>query len=164
MYFSGIISRFCCYAIARLCLVMGIFFPCFADNKNGASPNTISLPSGPGSITGLGESFQPMLNTGTVKYSVPISLPSGTAGDKLQLSLNYESGFGDGPAGIGWKFGPENNRHRTDNGIKRYINGPNGHDDDCDGDLGIRSEEILISFIQQECNDDFRTFESSAFY
>ena len=35
----------------------------FAADKSGVSPNTISLPKGPGSIEGLGESFQPTLNT-----------------------------------------------------------------------------------------------------
>ena len=41
-----------------------------AADKSGVSPNTISLPKGPGSIEGLGESFQPTLNTGTAKYGV----------------------------------------------------------------------------------------------
>ena len=36
-----------------------------AIDKNGVAPQAISLPSGPGSIQGLGESFQPQLNTGS---------------------------------------------------------------------------------------------------
>ena len=34
-------------------------------DKNGVAPTSISLPSGPGSVEGLGETFQPMLNTGS---------------------------------------------------------------------------------------------------
>src|SRR4051794_7274133 len=32
--------------------------PSHAADKNGVSPNSISLPKGPGAIEGLGESFQ----------------------------------------------------------------------------------------------------------
>src|SRR5678815_5504200 len=41
-----------------------------AADKSGVSPNTISVPKGPGSIEGLGEAFQPTLNTGTAKYNI----------------------------------------------------------------------------------------------
>ena len=36
---------------------------------------TISLPSGPGSIEGLGESFEPQLNTGSYVFRLPFKLP-----------------------------------------------------------------------------------------
>ena len=39
-----------------LLLAIGNSVP--AADKNGVSPNAISLPSGPGSIEGLGDSFQ----------------------------------------------------------------------------------------------------------
>ena len=54
--------------------------PCYGDDKNGVSPKTISLPSGPGSIEGLGKSFQPSLNTGSAQYAVGIQVPPGTNG------------------------------------------------------------------------------------
>ena len=44
-------------------------------NKNGVSPQVISLPSGPGSIQGLGESFQPQLNTGAKRTFEAVSEP-----------------------------------------------------------------------------------------
>src|SRR5215475_10975051 len=76
---------------------------CGAD-KSGVSPNTISVPKGPGSIEGLGESFQPTLNTGTANYGLDISLPPGTAGHQPSLSLSYEGGGGNSPLGYGWRL------------------------------------------------------------
>ena len=124
-----------------------------AADKNGVSANTISLPSGPGSIEGLGEAFQPMLNTGTAKYAVGIALPACAAGHSPEISLNYESGHGDGPAGVGWTFGPGSVSRQTDKGIPRYVDGPNGRDDDHDGEIdeadevdrfiGLEDEELV---------------------
>lgn len=112
-----------------------------AEDKNGVSPNTISLPSGPGSIEGLGESFQPMLNTGTARYKVKIAMPPGVAGNTPELSLQYDSGFGDGPAGIGWTYGPGSISRQVDKGLPRYVDGPNGMDDDHDGEIDEPDEE-----------------------
>ncbi len=114
-------------------LLTVISVPCLAADKNGVSPKTISLPSGPGSIEGLGESFQPMLNTGTAKYAVKIVVPPGVNGHAPQLALSYDGGLGDGPVGIGWNVGPGGISRETDKGIPRYVDGPNGADDDHDG-------------------------------
>lgn len=139
--------------IALILLFLLFALPCNAEDKNGVSSNTISLPSGPGSIEGLGEAFQPMLNTGTAKYGINIALPPGTAGHSPTLSLNYESGHGDGPAGLGWRFGPGDIHRQTDKGIPRYVDGPNGVDDDHDGAvdeadeldrfIGVEDEELV---------------------
>src|SRR5262245_63912817 len=74
----------------------------FGADKSGVSPNSISLPKGPGSIEGLGESFQPCLNTGTARYSIGLKLSPGTAGNQPHLSLSYDGGSGNGPLGYGW--------------------------------------------------------------
>src|SRR5262245_10149447 len=89
-------------------------------DKSGVSPNSISLPKGPGSIEGLGESFQPTLNTGTAKYGLGIKLPSGTAGHQPSLSLNYDGGGGNGPLGYGWSISLPHIQRRTDKGIPTY--------------------------------------------
>jgi len=67
----------------KLRLLIGLFifvvvwfaFPTYvvhADDpdKSGVSPQVISWPSGPGSIEGIGESFEPDLSTGTASYPV----------------------------------------------------------------------------------------------
>jgi hypothetical protein len=91
-----------------------------AADKSGVSPNTISVPKGPGSIEGLGESFQPTLNTGTAKYSVNLKVPPGTAGHAPTLSLNYESGSGNGPLGFGWQLNSAFIQRQSDEGIPTY--------------------------------------------
>ena len=92
----------------------------FADDKNGVSPNTISLPKGPGSIEGLGESFQPTLNTGTAHYGIGLKVPPGTAGHSPSLSLSYEGGGGNGPLGYGWSLPIPYVQRRSDHGIPTY--------------------------------------------
>src|SRR5437867_901899 len=80
---------------------------CFAStaaDKSGVSPSAISLPKGPGSIEGLGESFQPNLNTGTAKYGIGLKPPPGVAGHAASLNLSYEGGGGNGPLGYGWSL------------------------------------------------------------
>src|SRR5262245_58384516 len=55
------------YALSILLLTAWLLLPTLAlgADKNGVSPNAISVPSGPGSVEGLGESFEPSLNSGT---------------------------------------------------------------------------------------------------
>lgn len=91
-----------------------------AADKSGVSPNTISLPKGPGSIEGLGESFQPTLNTGTAKYGIGIQVPPGTAGHEPSLSLSYDGGGGNGPLGYGWAMSLPHIQRRSDKGIPTY--------------------------------------------
>lgn len=124
---------------------------CAAADKSGVSPNAISLPSGPGSIEGLGESFQPELNTGTAKYAVGISVPPGTAGHGPKLALSYEGGGGNGPLGFGWRIGFPIVQRRTDKGIPRYVDGPNEIDDDGDGVTDEADEtDVFINERKEE--------------
>lgn len=102
-----------------------------ASDKSGVSPTAISLPSGPGSIEGLGPEFEPSLNTGTAGYSVSLRLPGGIAGNSPALSLIYEGGNGNSPLGIGWSLSMPLIRRQCDKGIPHYH--PNGKDDDFDG-------------------------------
>jgi len=111
-----------------------ILFPCLparAADKSGVSPTSISLPSGPGSIEGLGAEFQPQLNTGTGSYSVPLSLPPTPGGRSVELSLDYQGGNGNSPLGIGWSLPIPSIRRQCEKGIPGYD--PNGEDDDFDG-------------------------------
>lgn len=125
---------------------------CGAADKNGVSPNTISLPSGPGSVEGLGESFQPMLNTGTAKYSVGLRVPPGTAGHSPSVALVYDGGDGNGPLGLGWALPVAFIQRQCDKGIPRYIDDRhNSLDDDLDGEVDEADEvDVFINDLKEE--------------
>src|SRR5437763_1184609 len=92
-----------------------------AQDKTGTKPSVISLPSGPGSIEGLGKSFQPRLNSGSFSYDLPIVVPRGAAGFAPVIELVYDSGFGNSVVGQGWRIsvGLEIER-QTEKGFPRY--------------------------------------------
>ena len=50
-----------------------------ADRPAALSAQTLKAPSGPASLKGLGESFEPNLSTGTGNFSVPITVVPGSA-------------------------------------------------------------------------------------
>src|SRR6266699_3864094 len=110
-----------------------------AADKSGVSPNTISLPKGPGSIEGLGESFQPTLNTGTAKYSIALKVPPGTAGHVPELHLSYEGGGGNGPLGFGWSLPTACVQRRSDHGIPTYGE-----------DIGFPRQDTFINEMREE--------------
>ncbi|HKX62273.1 MAG TPA: SpvB/TcaC N-terminal domain-containing protein, partial [Verrucomicrobiae bacterium] len=120
-------------------------FLALAADKNGVSPNAISLPTGPGSIEGLGDSFQPALNSGTMRHGLSLHLPPGTAGHTPGLGFHYEGGQGNGPLGIGWSVPLPFIQRQTDKGIPRYVDTPNNQDDDRDGQVDEPDE--LDTFI-----------------
>jgi RHS repeat-associated protein len=91
-----------------------------AGEKTGVGLNKISLPSGPGSIEGLGDSFEPQLNTGTSSYSVKIAAPPGVAGLQPSVVLRYNSGGGNGPFGIAWSDGLLSIQRQTEKGLPTY--------------------------------------------
>lgn len=92
-----------------------------AADKSGVSPQAISLPSGPGSVEGLGEKFEPQLNSGTFSYQIPLKLPPVRGGAPF-LALTYSSGSGNGVLGQGWTLGIPCVRRQTDKGLPLYTN------------------------------------------
>jgi RHS repeat-associated protein len=94
-----------------------------AADKSGVKPQVLSLPSGPGSIEGLGESFEPQLNTGAAPYQVKLAVPPGIAGHQPALALSYSSGTGNGQFGIGWSLSVPAIQRHTDKGQPRYAAG-----------------------------------------
>src|SRR5712671_4795540 len=89
-------------------------------DKSGVKASAISLPSGPGSIEGLGESFEPQLNTGSSSYGVAIAIPPGRAGLQPSIRLAYNSGLGNSMAGLGWTFEMPVIKRQTDKGFPAY--------------------------------------------
>jgi hypothetical protein len=78
--------------------------PLAAMGQTGVSDDRVSLPEGPGSLEGVGESVRPNLNMGTMSWNVPIPVPQGFPGVTPELGLRYDSGAGSGAVGIGWSM------------------------------------------------------------
>jgi len=57
---------------------------------------------------------------GSGSMSIPIQIPAGRHGFQPQLSLNYDSGSGNGPFGLGWKLSLPIITRKTDKGLPRY--------------------------------------------
>ncbi len=85
------------------------------------TPQAISLPSAEGSVQGMGESFSPVLSSGTATFSVPIAVAPGRAGVKPSIALTYATTGGNGPVGFGWGLGVPFISRQTDRGMPRYI-------------------------------------------
>lgn len=82
-------------------------------------PPEISLPKGGGAIKGIGETFQPDSFSGTGSYSIPFALTNARELNP-QISINYNSGSGNSPFGIGFSIGLEKITLRTELGIPKY--------------------------------------------
>ncbi|MBI2892111.1 MAG: hypothetical protein HYY06_01065 [Deltaproteobacteria bacterium] len=65
------------------------------------TPQALSVSSDGGSVEGLGESFSPLLSSGTATFSVPVSLRPGRRGTLPGLSFSYSSSSGNGVLGSG---------------------------------------------------------------
>lgn len=90
------------------------------ESPTSVSPQSIRLPSGEGTIEGMGESFTPMLSAGTATYSVPIGVPPGRNGVQPSFGLSYSSSGGNGIVGIGWSIGVPMISRQTDRGTPSY--------------------------------------------
>jgi hypothetical protein len=90
------------------------------STKSGTAQQTISLPEGGGALKGIGETFQPNLFSGTGNYSIPIGISPGRNGFGPTLSLQYSSGNGNGPFGLGWQLSIPRITRKTEKGLPRY--------------------------------------------
>jgi RHS repeat-associated protein len=87
---------------------------------SGVDPRVLSLPSGGGSLRGLGASFSTDLNTGAGGYGIPLELPAGPNGIKPKVDLTYQAGGGSGPFGMGWTLGTMAITRLVDAGVPTY--------------------------------------------
>lgn len=109
-------------------------------DKSGVGPNVITLPDGPGSVQGMGEDFEAALSSGAAEYSFGIVAPPGLANYEAGLTFSYDSGGGNGPLGFGWGLDVPFLQRKTARGVPRYVDGPNGLDDDLDGETDEADE------------------------
>jgi RHS repeat-associated protein len=122
-----------------------------AQDKSGVKPQVISLPSGPGSLEGLGETFEPNLSTGTSSYPVKFTAAPGRVGFQPEISLGYDGGNANGPWGMGWKLSVPSIQRRTEDGLPSY--------DDAQDTFIFSNGEKLVRLS----NGDYRFENESSF-
>jgi RHS repeat-associated protein len=132
--------------MACACLVT----PSWAEDKNGLSPDVVQLPDGPGSILGLGEDFEADLASGTAQYRFRFARPAAMGRLVPDFPLDYDSGEGNGPLGFGWLLEVPYVHRKAIKPLVRYVDGPNGVDDDFDGVIdNVREQDRFVSEIHE---------------
>lgn len=109
------------------------------SSNSSSAEQIISLPQGGGAVKGIGETFQPNLFTGTGNFTIPIAASPGRAGFGPQLSLQYSTGNGNGPFGLGWQLSIPRITRKTEKGLPRY---------DADDVLVMSGAEDLVPSLQ----------------
>jgi RHS repeat-associated protein len=114
-------------------------------NSNGllqSSVANVSLPSGGGTVKGMGEKFGVNAVTGSGSASIPINISQSRGGVVPELSLSYDSGSGNGEFGLGWSLsGIPSITRKTAKGVPTY-------EDENDSDVFILSgiEDLVPVF------------------
>ncbi len=94
--------------------------PAIGSSNAQNAGSVISLPKGGGAIKGIGETFKANPFTGTANFTVPIATSPGRVGFGPELSLQYSSGNGNGPFGLGWGLSVPMVGRKTEKGIPKY--------------------------------------------
>src|SRR5436309_8715846 len=63
---------------------------------------SITLPKGGGAMKSIDEKFSVNAVNGTVAYGIPLPLSPGRSNFTPSLTLEYNSGKGNSPFGLGW--------------------------------------------------------------
>src|SRR5688572_24513805 len=109
-----------------------------------------SLPTGGGAIKGIDEKFAVNAANGTATLSIPLPFsPAREAGPTL--SLNYNSGAGNGVFGLGWSLSLPSIKRKTDGELPKYL----------DSDTFIFSEaESLVPVLERKAAGDYAITEN----
>ena len=112
-----------------------------STGKSKISVPELSLPKGGGAIKGLGEKFQTDAFTGTGSFSIPVyTTPSRSF--KPELSLDYDSGSGNGIFGLGFSLSIPYISRKTEKNIPVY--------DDSDIFILQGADDLTVSLIKKD--------------
>ncbi|MCJ1432472.1 hypothetical protein MMC27_001829 [Xylographa pallens] len=106
-----------------------------STNLRTASIDAASLTSGKGggALRSIDQTFQVNPNTGTLSLSFPLQVTASRNQCQPSLSVDYSSGSGNGPFGLGWSLSTEAVSRKTSKGVPRYEDTDtfvlSGHDD-----------------------------------
>ncbi len=87
--------------------------------RGAAEPPRLTLPTGGGSIRGMGESLEPVTPRGTCGFRIPLGVAPGR-GLAPDLALVYSSGAGNSAFGLGWDVPLASVARKTERGLPRY--------------------------------------------
>lgn len=114
---------------------------------------SINLPKGGGALKSIDEQFQVNASNGTATLSFP--LPQAKSRNEFVpgLSLNYSSGSGNSPFGLGWNISLSSIRRRTDKRLP-------GYEDATDGDVyQLSGAEDLVPKLVQDASGGWQADE-----
>jgi RHS repeat-associated protein len=93
----------------------------WAGFSDGVSDDRLRLPSGPGSLEGVGENVSINPNMGVMEHHVPFALPAGFPDATPSLGLSYSSGSGSSEVGVGWSLTVPSVERMTARGLPQYL-------------------------------------------
>jgi hypothetical protein len=116
------------------------------EKVNPFSVQALTLPKGGGAIRGIGEKFTANPATGSGRFTIPIPVSPGRSGFAPELSLNYDSGTGNGLFGMGWSLELPSIKRKTDKGLPKY-------DDGLNDEFIIAGAEELVPVFKPNSNE-----------
>ena len=89
------------------------------QEASGIQVQQLELPKGGGSLQGIGETFQPNEFSGTASLSLPVAA-SPCRDFEPQVQINYSSGSGNSPFGLGFSLSVPHISRATNKGTPLY--------------------------------------------
>lgn len=111
------------------------------DHVNDIETPSINLPRGGGAIRGIDEKCQVNSVFGTLSLGITIPSSPSRHGFIPALGLNYDSGSGNSPFGLGWDLSTPSVTRRTEKMLPRY------RDDDESDTFVLTGSEDLVPFL-----------------
>lgn len=124
-----------------------------ATESNAVKIPGISLPKGGGALKGIDEKFEVNAANGTAAFNIPLPVTPGRNGFSPALTLNYNSGGGNSPYGLGWSINFPSIQRKTDKQLPRYR-------DRMEEDIFMFSgSEDLVPFLTEAAPGNWQTLE-----
>ncbi len=109
---------------------------------------SISLPKGGGGIKSIDDKFSVNPANGTSGFAIPFPFSPSRNGFMPGVSLQYNSGSGNGIFGVGWSADPPSISRKTDKKLPRY-----NDQEESDTFIFSGAEDLVPSFTKQSSGD-----------
>ncbi|QCK15294.1 SpvB/TcaC N-terminal domain-containing protein [Mangrovivirga cuniculi] len=116
----------------------------------------ISLPQGGGALKGIDEKFEVNPANGTASFSIQLPLSPGRNNFTPSLSLNYNSGSGNSPYGLGWSLDYPTIQRKTDKQLPKY------QDVEEEDIFMFAGAEDLVPYLEKNDDGDWKALEFSS--